>query len=181
MTHPRTLLAIAGAAGLLLQSASAAAQQAPTCVTEQEVSAIAIYSVPGIVQAVRQRCGSELSESGYLAQRGNTLSARYVALQPSVWPTARSGLFKLLAGKAGSSGQGLEMMAGLPDDAVRPLVEALIVQETAPKIALKNCTRLERVIEVMAPIDPEVAGTLIGLLVGFADSDRLPVCAAGRA
>jgi len=180
MTIPARLLAAAGTAALLLQPLAAAAQQAPACVTEQEASAIAIYSVPGIVQAVRQRCGTELSDSGYLARRGSTLSARYAALQPTVWPRARSGLFKLFAGKAGSGSEGLDAVATLPDDAVRPLVDALIVQETAPKIALKNCTRFERVIEVMAPIDPEVAGTLIGLLVGFADSDRLPVCPARR-
>ena len=175
MDTPR-FLAAAGGAAILLQPGMASAQQASACVTEQEVSAIAIYSVPSIVQAMRLRCGGELAASGYLARRGNALTARYAALQPAVWPRARSGLFKLFAGKASSGGEGLDAISTLPDDAVRPLVDALIVQETAPKIALKNCTRLERVIEVMAPIDPEVAGALIGLLVGFADSDRLPVC-----
>ena len=178
MTIPARLLAAAGAAAVLLHPLVAAAQQARPCVTEQEVSAIAIYSVPGILQAVRQRCGSTLSDSGYLARRSNALTARYTALQPAVWPRARAGLFKLFAGGADSGNQGLDAVSTLPDQAVRPLVDALIVQETAPKIALKNCSRLERVIEVMAPIDPEVAGTLIGLLVGFADSDRLPVCSA---
>jgi hypothetical protein len=33
----------------------------------------------------------------------------------------------------------------------------------------------------MAPIDPEVAGTLLGVLVGFADSERISVCPARRA
>ena len=181
MNTPARLLTAAGAAALLLQPTMAAAQQAPACVTEQEVSAIAIYSVPSIVQAVKQRCGNELSTSGYLARRSNALTARYTALQPTVWPRARTGLFKLFAGKASGGSEGLDAIATLPDDAVRPLVDALIVQEAAPKVAVKNCSRIERVIEVMAPIDPEVAGTLIGLLVGFADSDKLPVCPARRA
>jgi len=179
MDIPR-LLAAAGAAAILLQPAMASAQQASACVTEQEVSAIAIYSVPSIVQAVRQRCAGELTSSGYLARRGDALSARYAGLQPAVWPRARTGLFKLFASKASGADESLDAIKTLPDHAVRPLVDALIVQETAPKIAVKNCTRLERVIEVMAPIDPEVAGSLIGLLVGFADSDRLPVCPARR-
>jgi hypothetical protein len=98
-----------------------------------------------------------------------------------VWPKARSALFKLLGGSANGGREGLDALSTLPDDAVRPLVDALIVQETSPKIALRNCGRIERVIEVMAPIDPEVAGTLIGLLVGFTDSDRLPVCPARSA
>lgn len=163
---------------LALHPAVASAQQASACVTEQEVSAIAIYSVPSLVEAVRLRCNGQLATSGYLARRGDALSARYAALQPAVWPRARAGLFRLFADRANAGSQGLETLSTLPDDAVRPLVDALIVQETSPRIALKNCSRIERVIEVMAPIDPEVAGTLIGLLVGFADSEHLPVCPA---
>ena len=181
MVSPWKVLATAGAAGLALQSGLACAQQPRSCLTEQEVSAIAIYSVPSLVQAVRQRCAGELTSSGYISRRGDTLTARYAVLQPAVWPSAKSGLFKLFAGKTGDGAGSLDSIATLPDEAVRPLVDALIVQETAPKIALKNCTRLERVIEVMAPIDPEVAGTLIGLLVGFADPEQMPVCQAGRA
>lgn len=179
MASPARFFAAMAAASLLAQASSAAAQ-APRCVTEQEVSAIAIYSVPNLVQAVRQRCASELASTGYLARRGDALSARYVALQPAVWPRAKSGLLKLLGGAANESGTGLDTISTLPDDAVRPFVDALIVQESAPKIALRNCTRIERAIEVMAPIDPEVAGTLLGVLVGFADSERIPVCSARR-
>jgi hypothetical protein len=181
MTPATRILASAAAAALWLHPVAASAQQARQCVTEQEVSAIAIYSVPSLVEAVRQRCAGQLTSSGYLARRGDTLSARYAALQPAVWPRAKSGLFKLFAGGSEQSRDGLETISTLPDEAVRPLVDALIVQETAPKIALKNCTRIERVIEVMAPIDPEVAGTLLGALVGFADAERFPVCPARRA
>ena len=177
MASPVRVFAALAAASLLAQPTLAAAQS-QNCVTEQEVSAIAIYSVPSLVQAVRQRCSGELAASGYLARRGDTLSARYVALQPTVWPRAKIGLFKLFAGTAGENAGGLDTISALPDDAVRPLVDALIVQESAPKIAVKNCTRIERVIEVMAPIDPEVAGTLLGVLVGFADSSRMPICPA---
>jgi hypothetical protein len=175
---PPTLAALA-AASLFAHAASASAQ-APRCVNEQEVSAIAIYSVPSLVQAVRQRCAGELTANGYLARRGDALSARYVALQPAVWPRAKAGLFKLFAGGASANAGNLETMSALPDEAIRPFVDALIVQESSPKIALKNCTRIERVIEVMSPIDPEVAGTLLGALVGFADSERIPVCPARR-
>ena len=181
MASCRSLLAGFGVAALALQPAAAAAQEARQCVTEQEVSAIAIYSVPSLVQAVRQRCNGELSPNGYLARRGDALSARYSALQPTVWPRARSGLFKLFAGQTDGGSEGLDTISTLPDDAVRPLVDALIVQETSPRIAVRNCSRIERVMEVLAPIDPEVAGTLIGLLVGFADSEKLPVCPARRA
>jgi hypothetical protein len=183
MLHRKGLTALAAAA-LAIQPTLASAQQA--CLNEEEVSAIAIYSVPSLVQAVRTRCSGQLSANGFLARRGESLTTRYVALQNNVWPRAKSGLLKVLVGRAGQSrlaspgAPGPELLASLPDSAVRPLVDALIVQEAAPRIALENCSRIERVAQTMAPIDPQVAGTLLGLLVGFVDSDRLPVCPAPR-
>lgn len=170
----RKALAAAAVGALILQPVAANAQQ--TCLTEDEVSAIAIYSVPSLVQAVRLRCGAELSASGYLARRSDTLVARYSALQTKVWPTAKSGLLKVLAGKAAQARQNLSILANLPDNTVRPLVDSLIVQELSPKIAIKNCSRIERAIQVSAPIDPEVAGTLLGVVAGIVDPEQLPIC-----
>jgi hypothetical protein len=178
MAFEKRILAAAAGAVLALQPAVAAAQQAQ-CITEDEVSAIAIYSVPSLLQSVRLRCGTQLSASGYLARGSDTLAARYAALQAGVWPKARSGMMKVLASKATGEGrQGLEMITRLPDESVRPVVDALIVQELSPKIAAGDCWKIERIIEAMAPIDPEVAGTLLGAVVGVVQPEQLPVCRA---
>ena len=171
----RTFAALAAAA-LVFQPVATSAQQA--CVTEQQASAIAIYSVPGLVEAVRLRCAGKLSSSGYLARRGDGLIGRYAPIQARVWPAAKSGLLELFAGKTGSGRglQGLDTIVNLPDNAVRPLVDALIVQEAAAKIAAGNCTRLERVIEFVAPIDPEMAGGLLGAIAGLINHRDFPVC-----
>lgn len=177
MFFPKALAA-AAAAALAFQPAAASAQQ--TCLSEQEVSAIAIYSVPGLVQAVRLQCGAQLSANGYLARSGHAFSARYVALQAKAWSQAKTGLLKVLAGQATQGRQNLDMLANLPDDAVRPLVDVLIVQELAAKIPPANCRGIERAMQVAAPIDPEVAGTLLGVIAGIVNPERLPVCPAGR-
>lgn len=173
---PTKWLAAATAGAAALQPVAASAQQA--CVTEAEVGAIAIYSVPSLVLAMRQRCGSELAANGYIARRGDTLSGRYAALQPQVWPRAKSGMLKILGAQA-SAGQGRQMLdsiGSLPDEAVRPLVDAWIVQETSARIPVQNCQRMEWVLEALAPVDPEVAGGLIGAIVGLVDPDKMPVC-----
>ena len=169
-------LAAAAAGALALQPIAAHAQQ--TCVTEAEVAAIAIYTVPSLVQAMRLRCGGELSANGYIARRGETLSGRYAALQPRVWPRARTGMLKILGAQPGASEgrQLLDSIGSLPDEAVRPLVDAWIVQETSARIAVRNCQRIEWVVEALAPVDPEVAGGVIGAIVGLVDPDRMPVC-----
>ena len=169
-------LAAAAAGALALQPITAEAQQA--CVTEAEVGAIAIYSVPSLVQAVRLRCGSELSANGYIARRGASLSGRYAALQPQVWPRAKSGMLKIFGSGAGAA-QGrqlLDSVGTLPDEAVRPLVDAWLVQEASARIPLQNCQRIELVVEAVAPIDPEVAGGLIGAIIGLVDPAKMPVC-----
>lgn len=167
----------AGAAAMLaLQPVAAEAQQA--CVTESEVAAIAIYSVPSLVQAMRLRCGSALSASGYIAKRGDALSGRYAALQPRVWPQAKAGMLKVLGAQPGAAQgrQMLDSLGALPDEAVRPLVDAWIVQETSARIPVADCQRIEWVVEALAPVEPEIAGGLIGALVGLVDPDKMPVC-----
>lgn len=169
-------LAAAAAGALALQPVAAQAQQ--TCVTESEVAAIAIYSVPSLVQAMRLRCGSSLSASGYIAKRGDALSGRYAALQPRVWPRAKAGMLKVIGAQPGAAQgrQMLDSLGTLPDEAVRPLVDAWIVQETSARIPVANCQRIEWVVEALAPVEPEIAGGLIGALVGLVDPDKLPVC-----
>lgn len=178
MTSRRSLTAVLATA-LAFQPAVAAAQQA-ACITEGEVSAMAIYSVPSLVQSVRLRCGAELSANGYVARRGDALIGRYTALQGAVWPRAKSGLLKIFAAKSAQGRQSTEMFATLPDNAVRPLVDALIVQELSPKIAIGNCGRIERVIEAAAPIDPEIAGTLLGVVAGVVNPEQVPICPGRR-
>jgi len=173
----RTRLAAVAAAAMVFQPVVASAQ--PVCITEDEVSAVAIYSVPSIIQAIRLKCGPQLSSSGYLARSGDSLSRRYAALQPRVWPRAKAGMLKVLANQSSNNQaqQTTQMLSTLPDNAVRPLVDALIVQEVSGKIETRQCTRIEWVVEAISPIDPEVAGKVIGTVGGLIDPDQVPICA----
>jgi hypothetical protein len=169
-------LAIAAAAAVALQPIAGNAQQ--QCVTEAEVSAIAIYSVPSLVEAVRLRCQGELARNSYLNRPNTAIKTRYAALQTRTWPLAKSGLLKVFAGRAGGaqSGMDLNMVRNLPDNALRPLVDALIVQEVSGKIDTDQCGRIERIIELAAPIDPEIAGNVLGAVIGLINPKELPVC-----
>jgi hypothetical protein len=164
------------AAAVALAPVASQAQQA--CVTEDEVGAMAIYSVPSLVQAVRIKCGPQLSPSGFLARRGDAFVGRYAALQQASWPRAKSGLLKYAAVKAKGSAANLAMFAGLPDNSIRPLLDALILQEASARIQPRLCGGIERVIQATAPIDPQVAGTLIGNLIGLAAPETQPICPA---
>lgn len=172
-------IAAALAASAVLAQPLPALAQAQQCLTEREVSAIAIYSMPSLVQGVRLRCAGQLTASGYIARGGDALSARYTALQDRAWPIAKSALLRVFIGAPDSAPAELNAIAGAPDKDIRPLVDALITQEIQPRIALGNCSNVERVLQMMAGIEPESAGSLLGLLGGFSglvDAQRLPVC-----
>lgn len=178
LTVSRTTFAALAATALALHPALAQAEQA--CISEDEVSALAIYSMPSLVQSLRLQCGAELSASGFVARRGDAFSARFAGLQSAVWPRAKSGLLKYASGKSTAGSQNLQIFANLPDNAVRPLIDALIVQEISAKIGRGQCSKIERVMEAVAPIDPQVAGNLIGVAAGLFAPDNPPICPAPR-
>ena len=173
----RRLLALFGTAALAVQPQLAAAQ-AP-CLGEDEVSAAAIYAVPSLVRSVQLACANQVSPSGFLLREGDAMAARYVTLQGRAWPEAKAALLKIAgSGAAGDAGEGLDMIASLPDESVRPLVDAMIVQEVSGEIKPAQCGRIERVIEAVAPIEPAVAGRLLGVVVGLVAEDQPLVCPA---
>lgn len=176
MFRSRGLAAAAALAAMTVQSAAAQAQQ--PCITEDEVSAMAIYSVPNLVEGVRVRCGAALSPRGFLNQPNSPIKARYAALQARAWPQAKAGMVKLIAAKSGSSqnAQNLAMIGTLPDNSVRPLVDALIVQEVAGKVDVRQCGRIERIVELAAPIDPATAGNVLGAVIGLVNPKEIPMC-----
>lgn len=147
--------------------------------TAEEAAALAIYAVPGLIDATRQTCAGRLSSSGFLAQRGASLVQRYAAQQNAVWPQARAAMFKYAASKADDQ---LEMFATLPDDAVRPLVDALIRQETAARVEPQSCSYIERMAEALAPLEPAQAGKILGVLFDIASAgDELVASATSPA
>lgn len=172
----RTLFSLLGAGALALQPQIATAQAA--CITEDEVSAMAIYAVPGMVQSMQLRCGGELSRNGWLARGGDAFAARYAELRGRAWPKAKAGLLKIVRGEGvdAQAAQTLALVANLPDQNVRPLVDALIVQEVSAKIPVSDCGRIERVMAAIAPIEPEVAGTLIGVTAGLFTDEQPLIC-----
>jgi len=175
MRH-RTLLSLLGAAALLVQPQLAAAQQA--CLAEEELSAMAIYAVPGVVRSVQLTCGAELSRDGWLAREGTGFSSRYSARQAGAWPSAKAALLKMITGQAvdAQAAQTLALISSLPDENVRPMVDALIVQEVSAKIPVADCGKIERVLKAIAPIEPEVAGTLIGVAAGLFAEEQALIC-----
>jgi hypothetical protein len=179
MTRLRT---IAAAAAAMLSVATPTIAAAQACVSAPEVQAMTIYAVPASVQALELRCADQLTASGFLAREGRGFAQRYAALQTRNWPQAKSGLLKVLGSNAvaGQVRDNLSLIAALPDQHVRPLVDALLVQELSGRIPLADCGTAEQLLETLSTIEPQVAGTLVSQMLTLFGNQPALICPATR-
>ena len=170
-----------GAAALALaaltQPQIAAAQQ---CVEQQDLTDGVIYAMPLLTEAVQEKCRAELSANGFFALQGDAFAAPYRALQGETWPGAMR-LLTLLAqsdNKDQSEGDDdfLMLMQALPEDAVRPFIDAIVVQKVGEEIKLEDCSKIERGAELLAPLPPENAGGLVTYILDLAGVDDPKLC-----
>ncbi len=142
-----------------------------------EASALAVYAMPGFIAAARQTCASELSPNGFLAMQGPGLARRYAAEQNAAWPVARSALLRIAGAKAPDQ---VKTFAALPDNAIRPLADALIQQELAARIHPRSCRNIERMAEAISPLDPRDASRILGVLFDIASASDKLVASLGK-
>jgi hypothetical protein len=170
--------AVIGAAALALSSSAAQAQQ--QCFSEDEVSAAFIYAMPGAIEGVSTRCSASLGSGSFLARQGKTMSARYAARQTAAWPKARAALLKVVtnASKVKNATGTLGMLSQIPGDTMRPLVDALIVQEAANRTEVANCGKVDKLAAALAPLDPKDAGALLGTMFAVFAPNHPLMCVA---
>ena len=172
------LLAAVGAIAVAVQPQAASAQAS---LSQEEISAMAVYAAPPALAAVRAKCARGLPTDGLLAVSGNDVAVRYAALAPQVWPSARRGLLKLAGTPSSQSVEERQLLATLgqlPDQAVRPLVDGLFVQKLTEAATPESCAKVERGISLLAPLDPSQAGAIAAFALTLARPEELPICEA---
>lgn len=168
--------AVACALAALAQSQIALAQQ---CIAQQDVSDGVIYAMPSLVQAFETKCAGELADDGFLATSDDTFLAPYRAQQQDSWPGAMRLLMQLAGtGDSAEGGDGAigKMLEALPSDAVQPFVDAIIVQELSKEVKLQDCAKIERGIELIAPLPPENTGQLVVFILDITGVENPSLC-----
>ena len=169
--------AAAALAAAAISTAAVSAMPKLPDMSGDEASALAVYAMPGFLSAARQTCASELSPNGFLAMQGPGLAQRYAAEQNAAWPVARAALLRIAEKKAPDQ---VKTFATLPDNAIRPLADALIEQELAAKIHPRSCRNIERMAEAISPLDPRDASRVLGVLFDIASASDKLVATLGK-
>ncbi len=182
----KTALTSAAALAALLQPAMAQAQTAQ-CIAQEDMTAATIYAMPLIVESVQQTCRSRLSPSGFLARNGTRFAQPYRALQAQNWAATS----RVLAAYTGSpevgrmTGQGnmgdlSALFRNQPPELVRPFVDASIRTLVGSKIRSEDCGKIERGMELIAPLPPANAGGIVSLMLELAEPEGPKLCQANR-
>lgn len=182
MTHRMIAPALALAA---LATAQTAQAQQQACVQAADLSDAVIYAMPIAFDAARTACANRLSRDGFMAKRGEGYIAAFRAGQNKAWP----GAFRVIRtfmdqGGSGESPVDADMMAmlsAMPQESLRPFVDALTGQMIAEEIKPESCDKIERGLELLSPLPTENVGGLIAFLVEVSEIKNPPVCPAAQA
>lgn len=159
----------------LLALTQAQAAQAQSCLEPQDLNDAIIYSMPVLVETFERSCGASLREDGFFATRGEEFVAPYLAMQSERWPGALR-LLKVFAGTDEDAREATALFDALPEEALRPFVDGIVAQMVGKEIKQKDCSRIERGVELLSPLPPENVGGLLTFIVEMAGKKEPRLC-----
>jgi hypothetical protein len=149
--------ALALVSSVQLQAAQTQALTKP-CLTRPELRGMVAYFLPTVLQSAIDKCTQRLAPDSYMLARAPQLLNTLEAGRSGSWPMAKAAFIKI--GGDGDKGSS-DMFSALPEEAVRPLIEAVINQKIGSTIKPESCGDIDR---VMAPLEPLPATNLIDVL-----------------
>lgn len=165
-------------AGILALAASgsvqaAQTQQAAACLSSQEVRAMTAFFLPTVLNSVVSTCDAHLPADAFLRAKAPALVTKLNAGKEAAWPLAKSAFTKM--GDGGSKGEALDK---LPDEALRPFIEAMVTTELGPKFKAKDCKNINRIAATLEPLPSENLVALVAEIFGVAmlGDRKTPAC-----
>ena len=157
MTSIKRAFALAAALPLAFSAMPAQAQQE---LDPAQIESAVRFGLPALFEGYQARCAAQLAPGGYIARNADRLAAKFAEGADAHWLEAKSALLALGA----DDGMDPAMIAGMPDEALKPFVVAFVQQMAATEIKPDQCQDIERGLEL---IDPLPADNVAGL-VAFA-------------
>lgn len=154
-------IAIAAIAALSLPAQAIAAEQ-KSCMAKEDVSALAVYLMPGLMQQALNKCQSFLPANASLLRNG---------------PSAIDGYQKAAEGAKGRAAEavvtiiGSDMNPALARGLGLPMMEALVLNGVAGGMDAESCTALNNIWAPLSSLPAQQIGELaVGILLA-AESD----------
>jgi hypothetical protein len=165
-----------------LATASTAQAQDQACVNAADLGDAVVYAMPIAYDAVGTSCARQLKSDGFIARDGARFVERFRAKQDKAWPGAFR-LIKIFMAQQGSEAGSSEadmtaMIAALPEESLRPFVDGLVGQMITEEIKPDSCGKIERGMELLAPLPADNLAGLFAFVAELADLQNPAVCPA---
>lgn len=165
-----------------LASATAAQAQQQACVQPADLADAIVYVMPVAYDAAQTACANRFAADGFMAREGESYIAQFREGQDKAWPGALRFLKTFMndggEGKGGKDADMAAAISALPEEALRPFVDALVGQMIGGEIKPASCGKIERGVELLSPLPSDNLGGLIAFIVELADIKNPPVCGA---
>lgn len=143
-----------------------------TCATNEEAEALVTYVLPATIRALSQRCQAVLPATSGLIQAGTITAARYQPDADRAWPDASRAFDRI---------SGLPASALMGESLLKPLVEKTISGEISRNLKLKDCSRIDRLINILQPLPAKNMAMLVVLIIESSGSNAVvkapvPLC-----
>ena len=170
------------AAGCLAMVQAQVAQAQEACVAPADLDDTITYAMPLAYDAALNACEGRFAPDGFMATGGAEFVDGFRDRQDAAWP----GTFRLLKvfmstppsdGSAGTE-EMVALLSSLPEDSIRPFVDAIIVQQIIPEIKPDSCADIERGLELVSPLPPENVSALFTFIAEQTDLENPPICKA---
>lgn len=177
----KQIIAPAFAFAALVTAQTAQAQQ-PACVAATDLGDAVVYAMPIAFDAAQNACANRWSRDGFAAREGEAFVANFRVGQARAWP----GAFRLLKTfmndkqNAGEDAEITAMITALPEESLRPFVDGLVGQMIAGEIKGDSCAKIERGLELIAPLPTENVAGLFAFIAELADLKNPPICQTGQ-
>jgi len=158
------------------------AQQA--CVESADLSDAVTYAVPILYDSLQSPCSAQFADSSYMTNEAPAAIEGFRARQDAAWPgTLR--LMKVFMAERAGGGEGGEdqmaaMIASLPEESLRPIVDMVVSQMLGERLANEmkpsTCSDVAEAMEIMAPLPPENVGALAAFIARQAELDSPSIC-----
>lgn len=137
---------------------TAMAQSAKACLTTPEAEALITYGLPSAIRAMTTKCTASLPATAALVQSGPIIAGRYQIEADKAWPLARIAFDKL---------SGFDLTKVLGDPGARGLVDAAFGAGLAEKVKPSDCSKVDRVVNILEPLPARNMAMLITALMEF--------------
>ena len=163
--------AISGIALLAATPVSAQENSRDADLSADQITAGVRYFMPQLLGVVQDKCAGSLESDGYLATNGDALLEKFSEGSDEYWADAR-GIFMSFAMEGGAEADSLAVFSQLPDESLKPLIDAMIPLELGKRIKTRDCGSIERVMETLDPLPAENFAEFVGVVFELALKDR---------